>query len=176
MADSSFPLRPLRRDDLDLVRQWRNHTDVRRFMYTQHEIDAEEHHAWYERVQHDESRYLLIFEPNGWPTGFINFHVVDSKARRAEWGFYLAPDAPQGSGRELGLIALEYAFENLGVHKVCGEAIAYNMRSIRFHERLGFTHEATLRDHHFDGDTYHDVIGFGLLVTDWSEIKEDANK
>lgn len=175
MADSSFPLRPLRRDDLGLVRQWRNHPDVRRFMYTQHEIGAEEHHAWYERVQHDETRYLLIFEPNGRPTGFINFHVVDSKARRAEWGFYLAPDAPQGSGRELGLISLEYAFENLGVHKVCGEALANNARSIRFHERLGFVHEATLRDHHFDGDTYHDVIGFGLLVTDWPKMQGVAN-
>lgn len=168
MANYSLPLRLLHKDDLDLVRQWRNHPEVRRYMYTQHEIGAEEHYAWYERVQHDETRHLLIFEPNGRPTGFINFHVVDSQARRAEWGFYLAPDAPQGSGRELGQIALEYAFENLGVHKVCGETLEYNTRSIRFHKRLGFTHEATLRDHYFDGDTYHDVIGFGLLITDWS--------
>lgn len=175
MTDLSLPLRPLHDTDLDSVRQWRNHPEVRRYMYTKHKIGAEEHRTWYERVRNDGSRYLLIFEPQGMPTGFVSFQVVDSKALRADWGFYLAPDAPSGSGQALGHTALKYAFEHLGLHKVCGEALCFNAKSIRFHERLGFTHEATFRDHHFDGDAYYDVIGFGLLVTDWSSRQGATN-
>jgi RimJ/RimL family protein N-acetyltransferase len=85
----------------------------------------------------------------------------------ADWGFYMAPDAPKGSGRQLGLVSLSQAFTKLNLHKVCGEALAYNNRSILFHQALGFQQEGTLRDEHFDGERYHNVIRFGLLSHEW---------
>ncbi|MCE8002221.1 UDP-4-amino-4,6-dideoxy-N-acetyl-beta-L-altrosamine N-acetyltransferase [Billgrantia ethanolica] len=166
MAEDSGQLRPLQAAELDIVREWRNHPEVRRFMYTQHEIGAEEHRAWFERAQQDPNRHLLLYLHRDEPMGFVNISVVNLAAKRAEWGFYLSPDAPRGSGHRLGFATLEYVFKTLGLHKLCGEALAFNTRSIRFHERLGFTREATLRDHHFDGQSFHDVVGFGLLASD----------
>ncbi|MCE8040705.1 UDP-4-amino-4,6-dideoxy-N-acetyl-beta-L-altrosamine N-acetyltransferase [Halomonas daqingensis] len=166
MAEERDQLRPLQEAELGIVREWRNHPDVRRFMYTQHEIGAEEHLAWFERAQQDPNRHLLLYLHQGIPMGFANIAIVNATARRAEWGFYLAPDALRGSGHRLGRAVLAYAFETLCLHKLCGEALAFNTRSIRFHERLGFTREATLRDHHFDGQSFHDVVGFGLLASD----------
>ncbi|MGP9664679.1 UDP-4-amino-4,6-dideoxy-N-acetyl-beta-L-altrosamine N-acetyltransferase [Halomonas sp. AOP22-C1-8] len=171
MTSSVTELWPLQEADLELVREWRNHPDVRRFMYTQHEITKEEHRAWFQRTQADPQRHLLLAKREGKPFGFVNFFVLDVTAKRAEWGFYLAPDAESGSGQMLGSTALNHAFCHLALHKLCSEALAYNLRSIRFHERLGFTREAQLRDHHFDGNTYHDVICFGLLCSEW-QVKE----
>ncbi|MEG3081826.1 UDP-4-amino-4,6-dideoxy-N-acetyl-beta-L-altrosamine N-acetyltransferase [Halomonas sp. 5021] len=168
MTNNNVNLRPLQKSDLELVLSWRNHPNVRRFMYTQHEISAEEHREWFDRTRDDQNRYQMIFEQQDQPTGFVNFNIVDPQGKRANWGFYLSPEASAGSGRLLGITALNYAFEHLYLHKVCGEALAYNMPSIRFHERLGFTREAILREHHFDGIKYHDVIGFGMLGTEWS--------
>ena len=79
----------------------------------------------------------------------------------------LAPDAPKGSGRQLGRAALNHAFRQLKFHKVCGQALAYNQRSIQFHQSLGFEQEGILRDQHFDGERYHHVICFGLLSHEW---------
>jgi UDP-4-amino-4,6-dideoxy-N-acetyl-beta-L-altrosamine N-acetyltransferase len=172
MIDLDYLLRPLAAQDLDRVRHWRNHSEVRRYLYTQHEISAEEHQAWFERARHDADRHLLLYEQHGLPTGFVNLTIVDLAAGRAEWGFYLAPEVPRGSGRALGETALTYAFATLKLHKLCGEALASNDRSIRFHERLGFTREAHLRDHHFDGNNYHDVVGFGLLRCEWQPRQE----
>lgn len=166
MAEEEDRLRPLQEAELEIVREWRNHPDVRRFMYTQHEIEAKEHRSWFERARQDPNRHLLLYLQQGVPMGFANITLVNTSARRAEWGFYLAPDAPRGSGQRLGRATLTYAFDTLGLHKLCGEALAFNTRSIRFHERLGFIREATLRDHHFDGQAFHDVIGFGLLASD----------
>lgn len=166
-TESRDGLRPLEGSDLAVVLDWRNHPDVRRYMYTQHTIAPEEHRRWFERADADPHRHLLVFERNGQPSGFVNVTVLDEGARRAEWGFYLAPDAPRGSGMRLGEETLAYVFRDLEQHKLCGEALAYNERSIRFHERLGFRQEARLRDHHFDGSRYHDVIGFGLLAAEW---------
>ena len=112
---------------------------------------------------------MLIYEQDAEPLGFVNLNVVDATAGRADWGFYLAPEAPRGSGQGLGHCTLTYAFTTLRLHKLCGEVLADNTRSQRFHERLGFRREATHRDHFFDGNTYHDVIGFGLLAEEWRD-------
>jgi UDP-2,4-diacetamido-2,4,6-trideoxy-beta-L-altropyranose hydrolase/UDP-4-amino-4,6-dideoxy-N-acetyl-beta-L-altrosamine N-acetyltransferase len=162
-------LRPMQAQDLERVLAWRNHPEVRRHMYTQRLINPEEHRGWFERASQAPQRHLLIYEQDGEPLGFVNLNVVDTAAGRAEWGFYLAPDAPRGSGRGLGQCTLTYAFTTLRLHKLCGEVLADNTRSQRFHERLGFRREATHRDHVHDGNTYHDVIGFGLLAEEWRD-------
>ncbi|NHW00823.1 UDP-4-amino-4,6-dideoxy-N-acetyl-beta-L-altrosamine N-acetyltransferase [Stutzerimonas degradans] len=152
--------------DLAQVLAWRNHEDVRRYMYTQHEISLEEHTRWFERASQDSSRHLLVFESNSVPLGFINIHQT-APGGIADWGFYAAPDAPKGTGRQLGHAALQYAFLTARLHKVCGQALAYNQRSIKFHQNLGFQQEGILREHHFDGQQYHDVMCFGLLAREW---------
>ncbi|MCE8038919.1 UDP-2,4-diacetamido-2,4,6-trideoxy-beta-L-altropyranose hydrolase [Halomonas sp. MCCC 1A11062] len=164
---SRHRLRSMEEHDLERVLAWRNHPDVRRFMYTQRMITLDEHLTWFERARQTPERHLLIYEQDGQPLGVVNLNVVDTQARRAEWGFYLAPDAPRGSGQGLGRCTLYYAFATLGLNKLCGEVLADNQRSLHFHERLGFRREATLRDHFHDGSAYHNVIGFGLLADEW---------
>lgn len=152
--------------DLERVLAWRNHPDVRRYMYTQHEITLDEHQRWFERNLRDPKKHLLIFEENHQPLGFVNFNEAVNGGV-ADWGFYAAPDAPKGSGRQLGRAALNHSFTQLKLHKVCGQALAYNQRSIQFHQSLGFQQEGILRDQHFDGERHHHVICFGLLCHEW---------
>ena len=152
--------------DLERVMGWRNHPDVRRYMYTQHIIDLDEHQRWFECKLQDPRNHLLIFEVDQQPFGFVNF-TQTGNGGIADWGFYLAPDAPKGSGLQLGLVSLSQAFTKLNFHKIRGEALAYNNRSILFHQALGFHQEGTLRDEHFDGERYHNVICFGLLSHEW---------
>lgn len=153
-------------EDLELVLAWRNHLDVRRYMYTQHEITFEEHSQWFSRASQDANRHLLIFEMDAVPLGFINIHQI-STGGIADWGFYAAPHTPKGTGKALGQAALQYAFDAAGFHKLCGQALAYNYRSIQFHQSLGFKHEGILRQQHFDGQQYHDIQCFGLLAIEW---------
>lgn len=156
----------MKQSDLQQVLAWRNAPDVRRFMYTQHEISLAEHMHWFEQASQDNKRHLLIFEQGGRAQGFINLHEM-AEGGIADWGFYAAPDAPTGTGRQLGASALAYAFAQLGLHKVCGQVLAFNERSIQFHLRLGFQQEGILREQHFDGERYHAVVCFGLLAAEW---------
>lgn len=166
ILSAAVRLRAMREDDLERVLSWRNHPEVRRYMYSQHEIGLDEHRRWFERAAQDPARHLLVFEKDGLPRGFVNLSLIASGGI-ADWGFYVAPEAPKGTGRLLGRSALDYAFIEVGLHKVCGQALAYNERSIRFHRSLGFLEEGTLRDQHHDGQRYHDVVCFGLLAAEW---------
>lgn len=158
-------LRPMLNTDLEMVLKWRNDPEVRRFMYTSREIGLEEHRSWFNNTD-SETVDLLIYQRHGTPQGFMNI-TRQRSPRVADWGFYLAPGAPKGSGRAMGQAALEYAFIQIGLHKLCGQALGFNERSIAFHLMLGFVEEGRLREHHFDGHKFHDVVCFGLLAKEW---------
>ncbi len=150
-----------------MVLAWRNHPSVRGFMLTQHEITLEEHRKWFARVKLDETRQQLIVMDGMVPLGFVQFISV-SQAGIADWGFYVRPDAPKGSGTKLGQAALMHAFKVLGLHKVCGQAIESNAASIAFHQKMGFLEEGRLRDQQRMGDRYQTLVCFGLLAREWT--------
>lgn len=166
ITDSNCQIRPMIASDLAQVLEWRNHPEIRRYMYTQHEITPTEHTNWYKKVNDNPNQYLLIFELNGTPTGFVNIKRLESGAV-ADWGFYIAPDSEKGTGRKLGMTVLSYAFDTLELHKICGQALAYNVPSVKFHMSLGFIQEGVLREQYFDGQSYNDVVHFGLLANEW---------
>lgn len=159
-------IRKMGEADLKRVLEWRNHPEVRQYMYTQHEITLEEHTKWFQSASCDDKRNLLIFEKNEEPLGFINISEVENGGI-ADWGFYLSPQAPKGAGHALGKSALDYGFKNVSLHKICGQALAFNQRSLAFHLKLGFKQEGILRHQHFDGQNYHDILCFGLLASEW---------
>lgn len=169
-------LRPMTEADLEQVLYWRNHPEVRRYMYTNREIGLVEHRNWFTAASTNPIIDLMVYESEGQGIGFVNI----TRARCpevADWGFYLAPDAPRGTGRSLGNLALVYAFRELGLHKVCGQALGFNERSIAFHKALGFVEEGNLRDQYFDGNEFHDVVCFGLLKHEWqTKVKGLGNE
>ncbi len=174
-------LRPMTVADLDSVLKLRNHSEIRRYMLTRHEISHEEHSSWFARASQDEALDLLVFELGQLCCGFVQFKKT-SYPGVMDWGFYAAPDAPKGTGKKLGLAALSYAFKKSNLHKICGQALHWNQPSIEFHKSLGFSHEGTLRDQHFDGTAYHDLICFGILRREWltreslTGIADDHNR
>jgi UDP-4-amino-4,6-dideoxy-N-acetyl-beta-L-altrosamine N-acetyltransferase len=153
-------------EDLERVLTWRNDAGIRAHMFSQRVIDPDEHRSWFERCLETRSRTLLIFEADGEPMGFVSFGSPDG-GDIAEWGFYAAPQAPRGTGGRLGAAALRHGFDQLKLHKIFARTLASNERSVRFHQKLGFLREGILRQHHFDGERYCDVVCFGLLRTEW---------
>lgn len=163
-------IRQMNESDLPMVLAWRNHPEIRKFMFTQHQISRDEHRLWFAKASLNESIQLLIVEEDKNAIGYVQFSKV-SDGGVSDWGFYARPGAPKGSGRKLGVMALNYAFGHLRIHKVCGHAIAGNVASISFHQSLGFTLEGVLRDQQRIQNAYHDLHCFGLLACDWLPCK-----
>ncbi len=154
--------------DLESVLAMRNRIEIRRYMLTQHEISIDEHVLWFERASRNSKKELLVLDIDKRCCGFVQFEEAKFPGV-IDWGFYAAPESPKGTGRILGQSALAHAFKNEGVYKICGQALHFNHPSIEFHKSLGFTQEGILRNHHFDGARFHDLICFGILKSDWVE-------
>ena len=151
-----------------MVLPWRNHPDVRRFMFTQHEISAQEHAAFFAQALRDPTRAYYLGMDDEAAVGLVSLINLDANHKTAEWGFYVRPGAPVGTGRRMLMLALDRAFGDDGLVKLSGEAFAFNQASIRLHLRLGFAIEGILRSHRVCAGQRCDVVRMGIPASHWT--------
>ena len=160
-------LRQMTQDDLNLVLEWRNHPDTRKYMFSQHKISPEEHAQWFDRLGRDNSQTALLYIVNDVALGYVNFKKIEAPAT-ANWGFHLNHAAPKGTGKQFGQTALNYAFEVIKLRKVCSQVLEFNEKSIKFHLNLGFQREETMQQQYFNGKNYYNIEFFRLLASEWT--------
>lgn len=162
-------LRPLDESDRARVRAWRNLPEVARYMYSDHEIGAEEHARWFAGALTDARRRYWIIEADGAPVGLANLYDIDAASRRCGWAYYLAD--PNTRGRGIGSFVeyavLKHVFDEMDFNKLWCEVLASNTAVIALHEKVGFTREAHYRDHVLKAGAYEDVIGLAMRASDW---------
>ena len=89
---------------------------------------------------------------------------IDRYSGTGDIGYWLDAGA---EGRGIAQRACQALIDEMlagGVHRVEIRTAAHNVRSIRLAERLGFTHEGTLRSAVPVGPVRHDVAVYGLLA------------
>ena len=166
-------LRPIMQEEVELMLSWRNAPNVRANMYTRHEISLDEHLAWWARIQQRADQHYFMYEFNHTPLGIVGFSGIDVSSQNSSWAFYAAPDAPKGTGSKMEFLALEFAFNDMALHKLYCEVIAFNSSVIKLHHKFGFTTEGIFREHHKIGDQYVDIYRLGLLSDEWKERRTD---
>lgn len=173
--------------DSQMIWQWRNHVDVRRWMFGQDEIALADHEKWYGRQLDRANVHLLIFEVAGEPMGLVNVTQMtvdkyqtlnaakntanDNSAndKSASWGFYLSPNSAkgQGLGFALGVLAIAQIFNTTDIGKITAQVLAYNTASLALHRKLGFSETGVLKQHFGVGEQVYDVVEFELKSQDF---------
>jgi UDP-4-amino-4,6-dideoxy-N-acetyl-beta-L-altrosamine N-acetyltransferase len=173
----NYALRPLKLADAELIRGWRNSDRVRANMYTDAYIAESEHLAWLERTLKRDDAVYLVFEFMGKPFGLVYFTEIDREAGRCDLGFYLG-DAPMppGLGGILEFFALEYAFDRLGIRKLCAEVLAFNEAVLRVHKHFQLNQEGVLVEHVMKNGELTDVILFSMFASQWPSIEQRMKK
>ena len=164
-------VRALSEGDLEMLRGWRNAPEVRLRMYTQHEISPEEHRRWWEAKSRSERDRLLIFSQGGRPCGFFAFSEIHPDWRTASWAFYAAPDAPKGTGSRMEMRALDMAFGELGLRKLCCEVLSSNPGVLALHLKHGFVQEGLLRHHVRTPEGFDNIHQLAIFAQDWAATR-----
>ena len=168
-------LRNIQTEELSLILSWRNEPKVRENMYTKHKISLDEHLAWWKTVQNSDNQQYFMYELNAIALGVVSFNQIDMQNHNSSWAFYASPEAPKGTGTKMEFLALNYAFTELSLHKLCCEVLAFNTPVIKLHKKFGFQIEGILRDHHKNGESFIDIYKLGILSDEWTH-KRDSMK
>jgi ribosomal-protein-alanine N-acetyltransferase len=103
--------------------------------------------------------------------GLVTVFAFDRRHGRCEVGFWLVPQARgRGVARRALTIALDWAFDDLGLRRAELTTTPDNGPTIRLAESLGFSREGLLRERNFERGRPVDVAWFGLLREDWRSI------
>lgn len=139
-------------------------------MYSDHLISEGEHDAWFSAaINHSLSKYLIFLHQER-PIGFLSFTGISQQHERCSWAFYLGEaDVPLGAGSAMEYFALEYAFGELGIRKLCCEVFAFNLPVVKLHERFAFRREGVLVKHCKKNGQYEDVICLANFAENWDE-------
>lgn len=166
-------LRAIGSDELELMLSWRNAPPVRANMYTRHEISLDEHLQWWSRISSRADQSYYMYEFQGKPSGIVAFTGIDMANNNSSWAFYASPDAARGTGSRMEYLALECAFRNMQLHKLCCEVLSFNQAVIKLHQKFGFVTEGVLRHQHLVDGSYVDVHRLGLLADEWSAKRDE---
>lgn len=169
MSSSMGFLRPVSESEVALMRSWRNAPSVRNKMYTRHEISVEEHEKWWTQAKKRDDQLYLMYESQECPLGIVAFSGIDNVSKNSSWAFYSSPEAPRGTGSKMEFLALDYAFQELGLHKLYCEVLSHNEKVIKLHKKFGFQVEGVFRGQHRMGEGYVDVYRLGIFEEEWYE-------
>lgn len=150
------------------VRTLRNQKDVRKYMYTSHEITEEEHLGWLNHLKGNNRQEVFVAIDGGQALGIVSLNAINTAQKTADWAFYLDTDL-QGKG--LGSIVefwmLDYAFNEAGLEKLNCEVLETNPSVIKMHQKFGFEREGVRRKNIIKDGNRIDVILLGITKEEW---------
>lgn len=163
-------LRPISAKDTEMVVAWRNKKEiVENFIYRKY-ISPKEHTEWLENKVYTGlvHQFVICMKADDRPVGSVYLQHIDMDNRKAESGIFIGDESAKGKGVGTESLCLikDYAFHELGLHKLSARVLAYNEASIRLHEKSGYRKEAYLKDELFIDGKYEDLLLFGAISAD----------
>jgi UDP-4-amino-4,6-dideoxy-N-acetyl-beta-L-altrosamine N-acetyltransferase len=171
-------LKLLTKEDIELVRIWRNSPEVSQFMYTENKISVEQQVAWFEKIKDDNTSKFWIIEYDNQKIGLASLTGISNTLSSCYWAFYLGTDIPRGGGigSKIEYNILEYVFNELKLNKLRCEVMNFNDKVISMHEKFGFRREAYYRQHIKKNGKWIDTIGLAILSEEWKKQKDFMKK
>ncbi|MFW9828847.1 MAG: GNAT family N-acetyltransferase [Candidatus Thorarchaeota archaeon] len=168
-------LKPQSSDHINLYVKWLNDPKVRIYSRNFLPIGVDDAKKWFE-PQEGRTKNFFVLEiwhkkdkkPIGnafltdvnWINGWANVGMTIGEPDY--WNKNLATEATK--------LVIEYAFNELSLHKLHGGAIVQNVGSWTVAEKIGFTFEGIREDEFYVDGNYVDVKIYGLLREDWMKI------
>ena len=108
---------------------------------------------------------LIIVRGADKPIGYVRADWMDDTRRFAWLRFGLGEERGKGYSKEaLGCFVGELIRQ--GAHRIDAEVYEFNQVSRHVLESVGFVHEGTRREAHFQESRFWDVLMYGLLSSD----------
>jgi RimJ/RimL family protein N-acetyltransferase len=158
------PLDP-ERDVTDDYVSWLADPAVFRFLGTKFGQTRASVRAYVERITPPNFIAKIVTREGELHVGNIAMQGFDPVHCTIELGILIgaAEARGKGYGREACRLAVTYAFDHLGVHKVTAGTVAPNVAMKKVFLSLGFAIEGTLRQQYLLEGARHDLLRFGLL-------------
>lgn len=164
--------RPITEDDLEMIMNWRMMPEVTKYMNTDPVLTLEGQKKWFDKISKSKEDLYWILEVDGVPAGVVS--LVGFEGHQVHTGVYIAVKEKRSLKLTIYLQwnLYRYAFEVLGVDKVCEEVFEENKAVNRILDLCESKREGVIRREVKKNGVYYDVVHRGVLREEWDEMKE----
>lgn len=163
-------LRAVEKEDLPLLRDWRNITDFRRNFREVRELSLYNQEKWITNVNNSPNDFMFVIVDlnTNESIGACGLLYTNWIIRSADFSFYIGKDDTYidkyGWAEEAAQLLIEYGFNNLNLNKIWMELYEYDSKKIAFFtQQFGFKKEGILRDNCFENGRYWNSFIISLL-------------
>lgn len=166
--NKDITLKKLTAQDIELVRGWRNDSNIASYMYSEEYISKENQVEWFNNIDWSTSYYWII-EYDNKKVGLASITGINKTLQSCYWAFYLGDSSIRGAGigSKVEYNVLKYVFSYIKLNKLRCEVLVSNYQVIKMHEKFGFRREAYYREHCIKGNSKLDVVGLAILKSEW---------
>jgi RimJ/RimL family protein N-acetyltransferase len=160
-------LRAVEKEDLKLLRDWRNISNFRRNFREVRELSLTDQESWFDHLQktkHINYMFTIVDLDTQKPIGAAGLLYINWIIRSADFSFYIGKDEVyidnKGVAEEATQLLINYGFNNLNLHKIWMELYEFDKAKLDFFmKKFGFKKDGFLRDNCFeDGKYYNSYI------------------
>ena len=126
----------LNMEEKEMILKWRNHPDIRKWMYNQDEIKFEEHLNFIDSLKLRKDKLYFLVKKEDDFIGVIDFTQLVNK-ESVHMGIYSNPNI-NGNGKILLNKIIDYSFNNLKVKRVFSEVFAENDKAHNLYKKFNF--------------------------------------
>jgi RimJ/RimL family protein N-acetyltransferase len=132
-------LRSLEKEDIEMVRNWRNGAHVRPYMEYQEYITPEMQSRWFQAIDKTRNLYFIIKHKEK-KIGLIHLKNIDLDVKSAEAGIFIGDTAYLNSLLPVAatVALMEFAFETLQLGSLKAKMSRENAKVILFNQSLGY--------------------------------------
>ncbi|MCQ6530780.1 GNAT family N-acetyltransferase [Bacillus mycoides] len=137
-------IRKILEEDIELIREWRNQTDVRKYFINNNYINKDQQKKWFEEYLKKKSDIMFIIEETiefKSAIGTVALYNINLEKNSAEFGRLMIgylPSVGKGFGKRAAILACKYAFEILGLSEIYLNVLIHNVKAINLYSNLGF--------------------------------------
>jgi len=177
-------LRPVdKTTDLETCAKGINDPEVRQFLLTRVPMTRKMEEEWFEKIGRGNAEIILAIEVDGNYIGNIALVRIDWMSGTAFTGTVIFDKRywGKGFGTDAKMVLLNYAFNTLGLRKICSSVYSFNERSLRYSLGCGYKEEGRLKAQHLRqrlvngvprAGEYYDEIILAVFKEDFEPVWE----
>ncbi len=162
-------LRSLEMTDLERMHRWINDREITRFLSVRYQMSLAAEEAWLRGRTAALMAYgdvsFAIETKDGRHIGSCGLHQATPENRAASLGIMIGEKDcwSHGYGTDAVRTLARFGFDDMNLHRIELHVYDFNERAIAAYRRCGFVEEGRMRDAHYGGGRYIDVIVMSVL-------------
>jgi RimJ/RimL family protein N-acetyltransferase len=166
-------IRPVEESDLPLRVEWINNPIIQRTLNFDYPFSLAKARVWLQTVVKDPLRrdMTIVLKQENLPIGFGGFLNIDLNVRKAELYIAIGDSSYWGTGhgRDGYELITRYGFLELGLNRIYGYQLTFNLSAMRQVENLGWVREGVLRQDVLTHGELKDRAVVSILREEWMQ-------